>query len=131
MILNRTLSDLALIETAEDILEAAQAHYVVLGATAKQIHDNFEADLEGPITLGMYQQDLTESCISALKSILPDIVITPTKISFQRRGIDVTIRILKRRYEVFKYPDYRMFKATVIPMPNPFTKYWTMRNLIQ
>lgn len=131
MLTHRTPSDLALIDLLETVFEGAMIKCFVLGETAKQIADDGEADLEGPIELGIRKNDLTIYSLEALRQLLPDMEYTDKVISFTFNGVPCTLKVIDNSYSFFKDLDTKMFKMTSVPFPNPFNRYWKARNLVK
>ena len=119
----------------EDLLNRSFVQFVLLGNTAKTIIDNFGTDLDdGDITLGVLRKHYTKSGASILKALLPrNAEYSKNKIEFKFKDCDsnIVIKIIDRNYAFFKNPDMVIHKISDFRVPNPFSKYWKTRNLIQ
>lgn len=116
----------------EDIMERMRGSYILLGDVARSAVDNLDQKVNQPIEIGILKRNYTEFMQSMLPTFLPpDTVYTDNKITFEHLGTPVTIKIIHRNYDVLKNPTFQFYKITQFPIPNPFEKYWSMRNIIQ
>ncbi len=116
----------------EDILDRALVPFIVLGKMATQLRDQelpvFEADR---IQIAVLERYLSDSPISIMKMVNPNMVWGEDTIRFTYSDVPVEIKIIRQNYEFFKNPDFRMYSLSSFNIPNPFEKYWKMRSLIR
>lgn len=123
----------------QDALERSQIQFVLLDEIAKQI-----AELEDPqlsaseISIGVRQQDFTESGSSTLRSIIPqagwEAILHGEEVanlSYNVGSVPVVIWIIHNDMGVVNNPDTRFFYQTEFRIPNPFREYWRKRDLLR
>lgn len=116
----------------EDIMQRAMIPFVLLGDIAKAVIDNQDVIVNDPVTIGITRRSYTEYAKSTLPMFLPpDTIFANKEIKFEHNGTPVNIKIIDRNYQVLKNPDQVFYRITHFNVPNPFDKYWKMRNLIQ
>jgi hypothetical protein len=106
--------------------------FVLLGDTAKAIVDNLDQEVNVPIEIGVRKQHYTEYARSTLRMFLPpDTVYGEKQITFEHQGTPVNVKIIHRNYKILEQPDTVFYRITHFKIPNPFSKYLKMRNVIQ
>lgn len=124
---------------AVDILDRAICPFLLLKETARSIVE--EDSLQGDgIYLGVRQNELTESTLSMLRTMASNVDINlgmndylkdEKSLSWKFKGIPISIKIIHRRYPMFDNPNYVFYWGEQYSIPNPFSKYWKVRNLIK
>ncbi len=116
----------------EDIMGRAVVPFVLLGEVAKSVVDNLDREVSAPIEIGIRRQHYTQFAQSILPMFLPpDTVYEENKISFEHKGTPVTIRIIKGRFGFLLRPNEVFYKITHFSVPNPFDKYWKVKQLVK
>ena len=115
-----------------DLGERLQIFPILLGEVAKQIHDNPDPTFDLKVTSiewGLPKRNLTPEVVSLFNTWN----FTPNAKGYEYsfEGIPVQIRIYKHRYEFFERLDTKFYKVDEFKLPNPWEKYWKIRNLIQ
>ena len=111
-----------------DILTWSQIPYMVLGKTGEQILEDKE--LEGKIEIGVLDKNFGETTRRIFKTFLPDVHLGSV-INIEKDGVPIEIKIIKKHYKFFQNPDNVFYTADEYNIPNPWHKYWGVRNLIQ
>jgi len=116
-------------------LEGCMCPFVLLDETARQCRlqtNNITPHLElNEISIGVRKLDLSESARSMLKTMKPDAEWMETNISYMFGSIPVIIWIINKNFEILNHPDKIWFYTTEFRLPNPFDKYWNMRDLVR
>jgi len=115
-----------------DIGEKIQLWPVILGEVAKQIHDNPDRFFDLKVTS-------IEWCIPArnntaeVKSLFNTWGFEPDERGYHYsfEGIPIYVRLIKRKYSFFDKPDMGYYKVDEFMLPNPWSDYWKVRNLIR
>ena len=128
----------------DDIMNRCLIPVTLLNDTALTIK---EGRLGGnQLDIGVRAADLTESSLSTLKTLAKgedlnlgikdfNVIISPEEkikeITWNYKGIPVTIKVIHREYNFFKNPDYVWYWGETYNIPNPFDKYYKARHIIQ
>lgn len=115
----------------QDILERSQIPFMVFGKTAKHIHRGERLDGDEEINLGIKKSELTPSQVSTLKFLIPDIDMNEYQISCFHNDIPIIIDVIHTDYNVFQYPDKKLFIFEWFSLPNPFSEYWQKKDFIK
>ena len=115
-----------------DIGEKIQLWPILLGDAAKQIHDN-------PDRFFDLKLNKIEWCIPMrnntpeIQSLFKTWGMTPNERGYEYsfEGIPIYIRLIKRHYAFFDKPDMGYYKVDEFMLPNPWSDYWKIRNLIR
>lgn len=116
----------------QDTLERCLVPFFVLGNTAKHII-NDEEPLTGDseVHVGVRKEELTREAMMTLKTLIPELSISEYQISYSYNNVPVVIDVIHRDYKFFEYPDRKFYFISEFLLPNPFEKYWSVRNLIK
>ena len=118
------------LDFVEDSLTRSSMPFVLLGQTLKSICDKDR--LEGDkIELGVQKKHLADSSVSILKSLIPGIEIGDDKMTFTHEGVEVEIRIIKKKYGFLKYPNVLFYKVAEYQIPNPLESYWKIHQIVR
>lgn len=109
---------------AEELLDKGVMPWILLGQTAKQVREGSLHDIQ-KIEIGILRKDLGEFTENMLKTFGGK-----EWQKFEAEGVPIEIRIIEKKYGFFNYPDKVWYYGTQFLTPNPFDKYWKMRNLI-
>ena len=119
----------------DDILGRGLCNYVLLMETAKSLVEGEGQNLKGDgIYIGVLKKNITESNMNTFKFYLSesrDPMITDDGFDYTWGGVPVHVKIIKRNYKYFDYPDTRFYMAGEYKIPNPFSEYWKARYLIR
>lgn len=123
----------------QDALERSQIQFVLLDELAKQLNDIEDPILEASeVSIGVRQQDFTESGSSTLRSIIPQAGWellrhdeTVSNLNYNVGSVPVVVWIIHNNFDVLNYPDTKFFYNTEFKLPNPFTRYWAKRDLLR
>jgi hypothetical protein len=122
------------VENALDILndcfERAMCSYMLLGETGHAVF--YEEGLYGTsIEIGVKPTEINEYTFSTLKQLIPSFGTAPEPSGFTIGTIPVTLYILRKDSDVFKYPDQKFYGHEVYYLPNPFVKYYKNREYFE
>lgn len=116
----------------QDAMERCLVPFVVLGNTAKHvISDEEELTGDTEVTIGVKKEELTREAMMTLKSLIPELSTTENQMSYSYNGVPVVIEVIHRDYQFLKHPDRKFYYISEFLLPNPFEKYWAVRNLIK
>ncbi len=115
---------------AEDTLTRAQIPFLLLGDTLKSITQGDQVAGE-KIELGVRERHLTYDTAGMLKIVEPHINIGEGLITFEKFGVPVEIKIIKKKWAVLENPELIFYRVSEYLVPNPVEKYLKMRYLIK
>lgn len=121
----------------EDIMDRCMTRFFLLGDLAKEVidtgmsHPLDPVDIKSPIIIGIKKNSATEYFYNTLKMFVPDAKYSKNKIEFEHLGVQVTIKIIHRKFKVLDNPSIVHYKIATYRIPNPFDKYWRQRGLIR
>ena len=115
----------------EDLMDILLTPYFLLGKTAEDVKNNRQLEGEG-IDVGIRNTALTQYVYDILK----------TNYGFSKEDVDngftfkvgevpVRIKVYKRNYYFFKYPDTAVYEFGSYQIPNPFDAYWKSRFIVR
>lgn len=108
----------------QDRLERALIPFILIGPLAEKLHRYEDARLMGTeLVVAIKKKHLTESGLSILKMVLPELEEHEGSITFTHDDVPVTMKILKEDYEFLKYPDTRNYVLSTVMIPNPIKSY--------
>lgn len=122
----------------DDILQRSQIRFLLLKEVAKQVKDTSNGitpELSLPIIeIGIQQKDLSPITYPTLKTLLKSAHVEAkyddASIQFEKYGVPVYIKIVRRKYAFFQNPNRVFYRVTEFDLPNPFDGYWKARFFI-
>ena len=120
----------AALRDVEDLLDRLMAPGFVTHQTADCVVKNKPLEGEG-ITIGLRRQEFTADRKSMFKTLRPDAVVTDTTVSYEVKGVPITIKTIKRNYAFLQNMDKVAYLAGDYYIANPFATYWKARHIIQ
>jgi hypothetical protein len=117
-----------------DLLESSQIPFMVLGDLMKQIKTG------EPINVDKIQIGIKSDCWNnTTKHLIETFLLnTPYKgmdlaepVKFEWANVPIELKIIKRKYEFFKNPDFVWFWVDEYKIPNPWDKYYKARFIIK
>lgn len=136
------LSEQQLLEAlwhAQEIMERCLFPFVLLGETARSIVED-KAIKGDKITFGVRRADALTHYTNTLSTLASNIDFhvgiqdyrqTPEGFFWTFKGIPIEIKVIHNKYNYFDNPDQVYFWGETLKIPNPFSKYYSMRNLIK
>jgi hypothetical protein len=122
--LERTLSII------KDYFDRAMCPFLLLGETGHAVY--YEEGLSGhQLEIGVKPTALTQYAVSTLKNFIDGFGTADNKVGFNVGTIPVSMYILRRDADVFKYPDQRFYDQDIYFVPNPFVKYYKNREYFE
>jgi len=116
---------------AQDVLERSMITFVLLGNTARQVMSHeLPSFSEEFVHIGVQERYLTKACLSIFKSLVYNPTVSQDTIHFLSNGVPVKIDIIHGKYEFFDHPDVRFYAITEFMLPNPFDRYWEVKDEI-
>lgn len=118
-----------------DLQESIMFRFVIIGELAHAIHEK-SPEYIGPIQVAMPRRYLTPEVESLFKTWnytkekygYSYFFTPPIKWDIK---IPVEIHVIERHYFFFDNPDVGFFGTNEFKLPNPFSAYWQVRNLIK
>lgn len=115
----------------QDKLERSMLDFVVLGEIARQIKEEDVPLLSADrVHIGILKKDLTESGLSMLKTVIKGLQVDKRQLGYEYKDVPIIIDIIEGDYDCFHYPDSHFYYTADLKLPNPFDKYWEMRDNI-
>ena len=117
----------------DDILGRGLCEYVLLHETAKSLTEGYELKGDG-IYVGILKKNITSSNMNTFKFYLAEsknVSMRDDGFDYQWGDVPVHVKIIKRNYKYFDYPDTKFYSASEYKIPNPFSEYWKARFLIK
>lgn len=119
---------------ANDVFERAMLPAILLGDVAYQVkmekRDGFSDTVSvDHLEWGIPKKNLTQEIVSLFKTW----GFTPTDTGYEYtiQGVPVKIKVYERNYNFLTNPDLVFYGVDEFKVPNPFEKYWKVRNLIK
>lgn len=113
----------------EELMERIQAPYVLLNKTAYQVKNN--EWLQGDeITIGIQKNHFGPYTKQLFNIVEPEVDVTEDDIYITNHGAPIHIRIIHKKFEFFKNPDVVFYNYAQYLLPNPFNKYWKVKQLV-
>ena len=112
-----------------DALTWSQISFFLLGETGEKVLLDEEL-LVDKVQIGILKKDFGETTKRLFKGFVPDVKIGDT-INLEKDGVPIEIKIIHKHYRFFENPDTVMYTADEYKIPNPWHKYWNVRNLIK
>lgn len=122
-----------------DILDRCICPFILLQDTAKTIIEFDRIGGDG-IYVGVRVKDYSDSVKSMMRTLSSNIDIrlgidgfteTDQGLFWTFKGIPINIKLIDRKYSCIETPDQIYYWGEDYRIPNPFSKYWKMRNLIK
>lgn len=118
-----------------DLIEKAMLPYVLLGDCARQMKDGKDgfngAEVQvDRIEWGMFEKNLTPE-IKSLFTTWNFETWEDKGFKYTTQGVPIFVRVITRNYEFFKLPDMVYYGPDMYNVPNPFEKYWSVKQLIK
>lgn len=115
----------------EDLMDRLLTPYFLLGATADCVKHDKMLDGDG-IDIGIRDKSLTQYVYSILKSE-KNLNQEDIENGFEYKvgEVPVRIKVYKRDYSFFKYPDFKVYLYGNYQLANPFDVYWKARGLVR
>jgi len=104
--------------------------FVILGDIAHKAL-NYEQIYAKKVQVAVFKTDMQDFKVGTFKMLAPDAKFTDSKILLKFEDIPIEIKLLKKKYTFIKYPNRIPFFHATYFVPNPFEKYWRMRNLLR
>ena len=118
------------LDVLNDYFDRAMCKFMLLGETGHAVF--YEEGLYGDcLEIGVKSNDMTEYAFSTLKQLIPSFGTAPEPSGFTIGTIPVTLYVLQRDSDVFKYPDQKFYGKEVYYIPNPFDKYYKNREYFE
>ena len=118
------------LDTLHDYFDRASCQFILLGETGHAVY--YEEGLSGTaIEIGVKPTQMSEYAFSTLKQLISDFGTALQPVQFTIGTIPVSMRLLVRDSEVFKYPDQKFYDRDVYFIPNPFVKYYKNREYFE
>ena len=117
----------------DDTLDRSQIPYLLGGELARQLFDNEDAGkfiVADKIELITHERYVTKDTFGLLKTFIPW-VEKDKVIKLEYEGVPIEIKVLKRKYKFFEYPDLKFYMRDEYQIPNPFERYYKARFIIQ
>ena len=121
-----------------DIMDRCICYFSLVGETLRSIKDDNQ--LKGTVIyVAIRRLDFSESAQSMLATLsrgvdlrlgIDDYQKDGDYISWKFKGVPISIKIVHRKYEFFNNPSFMFYMGEDYRIPNPFNKYWKIRNLI-
>ena len=128
------LSDLKLDQALfdiEDLLQRLVVPFILLGKTAISLKKNKAIDGE-KIEVGVKENDLHERAKRNLKGYtLEDFQETDTGFSYKAHGVPILVKIIKKNWKFFEFPDMIFYKASEYRVPNPIDTYIKSQHFVR
>mgnify|MGYP001596101602 CR=1 FL=1 len=125
----------AALQDVENLLGGVRVPFMLLNETAKSLIDNGSSGpLTGScITVGIQKKYITSEALSILATMLLQKGIAPSidGFTYMVDEVSVVIKVIKRRYPFFQYPNFVYYHASEYLIPNPFHNYWKARFIIR
>lgn len=122
----------------QDMMERSTILFCVVGELGKQIVEQEIPCLKADkIELMVQKSDLHEFGFSMFNTLMnyADYVkeyrADDKKIYITYRDVPIEITIVHNMYPFFRFPDSRCYTVTEFKLPNPFSRYWEIRNEIE
>ena len=118
--------------TIEDLMDQLLTSYFLHEMTAWHVKHNELLSGDG---IDVLIRDT--ACTQYVYDILADrLKLTPEQVKngFEYNavnGVPIRIKVYKRNYQFFKYPDHVVYNFGTYQIANPFELYWKSRGLIQ
>lgn len=118
--------------TVEDLMDQLLTPYFLHLGTAEAVKKNMLLDGDG-IDVMIRDKSLTQYVYDILADKFK---LVPEQINdgFELKsagGVPIRIKVYKRNYHFFKYPDHVVYQFGTYQLPNPFETYWKSRYLIR
>lgn len=118
--------------TIEDLMDQLLTPYFLHLKTAECVKNNTLLDGDG-IDVMIRDKSLTQYVYDILADKFK---LTPDQIKdgFELKsvgGVPMRVKVYKRDYHFFKYPDHVVYQFGTYQLPNPFGVYWKSRFLIR
>ena len=114
----------------EDIMDRALCQFFVLGETAEQVRNDSLLNLD-KIVVGIKKNEFI-GARSLLHIVLPDVEFNEDtkKLNLEFKGVPIEIRIIQKKWDFLKDLDRTFYGVTQFWLPNPFSKYWKVKQLV-
>lgn len=129
-------TDLALFDVNDMLFQGITDCAILLGENAKSVYEHASWALEGPLELGIQKTETDLGMLDNFRMIFKDYMGVPFTetdkgFDFRLNDVDVHLKIITKNYDFFRNRDTVAFKVTSVAIPNPFNKYWKIRNFIK
>lgn len=116
-----------------DILNRSMIKFMLLDEVGKRIFEQEQPNFDNVtgIDVGVLKRHMTESGKSMLDMIVDNIEWSEYTAYIEYAGVPIVIWIIHNELQVFQTPDIRFYTTEEFFIPNPFMRYWNMRNLIK
>ena len=114
----------------QDRLDRASIPFVVVDYTAEQIRQELPHLTLDKISIGVERKHLTHTCFSILKGLIPKLETKGNTLYYEVNNVPIVIRIIERHYKVLERPDVRFYYLGEFRIPNPFDKYWKIKDFL-
>lgn len=114
----------------QDLLEKITVPYMLLGDVVEGITKRDSLVGSKKIEVGIEEKYLIPEILSSLKTEIGNIE-TPYGFGYLFDKIPVEIKIIKRKYKFFKYPDLIMYRLQEYRIPNPVNDYLKARWIVR
>ena len=122
-----------LLEDLEYIFEGASIPFILLNETARRVK-NVE-DLKGieVLEIGVLKKSMNEYVERTFRDRWGEWKDKNVEVTLAYSGqkMPVNIKFIKGKYSIFDNLDTVPYYGGMFKLPNPFEKYWKMRNLIK
>jgi hypothetical protein len=113
----------------QDALERSCIPFLVLREVARSLF--FDESLSGDnIVVCAYDKYFTDSCLSILKMVRPQLTETKHGFEYTVGEVPVEIRIIRKHFKFLDNPDIRIFYTQEFMIPNPFNSYWKTKTFV-